>query len=148
MINVPGHFRLRDSSNGPETVITTVFGWPSGEIPGRINVHGHFRLQDSSDGPETLITKRVHDEAIRELRKLGRRVGRGGPRASGVGELGALSPREREMAELVAQGYTNKEMAARLFLSENTVESHLSRAFAKLDVRSRSALAARWGAHR
>ncbi|MET0837561.1 MAG: AAA family ATPase [Marmoricola sp.] len=90
--------------------------------------------------------QRVHDEAVRELRKLGRRVGRGGPRASGVGDLGSLSPREREIAELVAQGCTNMEMAARLFLSEKTVESHLSRTFAKLDVRSRSALAARWGA--
>ena len=39
--------------------------------------------------------QRVHEEAVRELRRLGRRVGAGGPRASGVGELGALSPRER-----------------------------------------------------
>lgn len=96
------------------------------------------RLQAAQCGAQ-----RVHDEAVRELRKLGRRVGTGGPRASGVGDLGVLSPRERDIAELVAQGCTNREIASRLFLSEKTVESHLSRTFAKLDVRSRSALAAR-----
>ncbi|MET0864707.1 MAG: AAA family ATPase [Nakamurella sp.] len=90
--------------------------------------------------------ERVRDAAVRELRRLGRRVGRGGQRAPGGGELGELSPREREIAELVADGLTNKEIAGRLFLSGKTVESHLSRTFAKLDVRSRAALATKLGA--
>ena len=59
--------------------------------------------------------------------------------------MGALNDRERKLAGLAAQGYTNKDIAAQLFLSE-TVESHLSRTFAKLDVQSRAALAARFGA--
>ncbi len=85
---------------------------------------------------------RVRDEAVRELRKIGRRVGRGGARAPGAGEL---SSREREVAVLVAQGRTNREIAGQLFLSEKTVESHLARTFHKLGVRSRAALAARIG---
>jgi DNA-binding CsgD family transcriptional regulator len=43
---------------------------------------------------------------------------------------------------LAAEGRRNREIAAALFISEHTVESHLKRAFAKLGVRSRTALAA------
>jgi DNA-binding NarL/FixJ family response regulator len=56
--------------------------------------------------------------------------------------LDALTDREREVADLVATGITNREIAARLVLSEKTVERHLSRIFAKLEIPSRAALAA------
>ena len=45
------------------------------------------------------------------------------------------------MAELVGQGRSNREVAQALFLSEKTVEHHLSRIYAKLAVRSRTELA-------
>jgi DNA-binding CsgD family transcriptional regulator len=54
-----------------------------------------------------------------------------------------LTTREREIADLVMVGLTNQEVAARLFLSRRTVESHLSRIFAKLGVRSRTAMTVR-----
>lgn len=51
-----------------------------------------------------------------------------------------LTPREFQICELVAEGATNPEIAAKLFLSRKTIESHLGRIFAKLGVRSRTEL--------
>lgn len=56
---------------------------------------------------------------------------------------GELTTREREIAELVAAGLANKEIAARLFVSVRTVEANLSKVYAKLGVRSRTELAGR-----
>jgi DNA-binding NarL/FixJ family response regulator len=85
---------------------------------------------------------RVEDAARLALRRAGVRVGRGGARAGGGTGLAALSRREREIAGLVAEGLTNREIGARLFLSEKTIETHLSRVFQKLEVRSRAQVAA------
>ncbi|MGH3921666.1 MAG: helix-turn-helix transcriptional regulator [Pseudonocardiaceae bacterium] len=54
-----------------------------------------------------------------------------------------LSPRESEIAQMVAEGHTNKAIASVLEISCWTVSSHLRRVFAKLDVRSRAAMVAR-----
>jgi DNA-binding CsgD family transcriptional regulator len=54
---------------------------------------------------------------------------------------GALTPAEERVAALVAEGRTNREVAAALFLSERTVEGHLSRIFGKLGVRHRTEIA-------
>jgi DNA-binding NarL/FixJ family response regulator len=56
---------------------------------------------------------------------------------------GGLTASERRVAELVASGLSNKEVAARLFVSVYTVEAHLSSVYAKLGIRSRTQLAAR-----
>jgi DNA-binding CsgD family transcriptional regulator len=84
---------------------------------------------------------RYRDEAARELRRLGRRVTARRRRAAGSSGLESLSGREREVAELVAQGRTNKQIAGELFLSEKTVESHMAKVFAKLGVSARAAVA-------
>jgi DNA-binding CsgD family transcriptional regulator len=56
-----------------------------------------------------------------------------------------LTPAERRVASLVADGKTNREIATALFLSERTVASHLTHIYAKLGVRSRTELAGRYG---
>jgi DNA-binding NarL/FixJ family response regulator len=55
-----------------------------------------------------------------------------------------LTASERRVAELVAEGLTNKEVAHRLFVTDRTVEGHLSRIYAKLGIRSRAELARRF----
>ena len=102
-----------------------------------------LELAAAEQASATAGAARVRDEALQEQRRLGRRVGRGGERGRAGGGVGALSPREREVAGLVADGRTNREIAARLFLSEKTIETVLSRVFRKLGVRSRAEVAAR-----
>lgn len=55
--------------------------------------------------------------------------------------LDRLTDRQREVAELVAQGLSNEEIAGRLFLSLATVKSHLTASMRRLDVRTRTQLA-------
>ncbi len=51
-----------------------------------------------------------------------------------------LTPSERQVVDLAVSGLTNKEIAGRLFVAVNTIEVHLSHAYAKLGVRSRAQL--------
>ena len=61
---------------------------------------------------------------------------------------GALTPAEERVAALVAEGKTNREVAAALFLSDRTVEGHLARIFGKLGIRHRAEVAGRTFKHR
>jgi len=60
-----------------------------------------------------------------------------------LSELNALTDREREVLDLLAQGLTNKEIAEKLFITTNTVKRHLKAIFEKLDVHTRSAATAK-----
>ena len=85
---------------------------------------------------ERLGAVRWAETARRELRAIS------GRQAAGE----ELTAAERRVAELVAAGRTNREVAAALFLTERTIESHLSHVYAKLGIRSRAELAAAWSA--
>jgi DNA-binding NarL/FixJ family response regulator len=66
--------------------------------------------------------------------------------AGSAGEARGLSAREAEVMSLIADGQTNGEIAARLFLAEKTVKNHVRRIYSKLGVGSRPAAIAYWRA--
>jgi DNA-binding CsgD family transcriptional regulator len=63
---------------------------------------------------------------------------------AGTGESRGLSAREAEVMSLIADGQTNGQIAARLFLAEKTVKNHVRRIYSKLGVGSRPAAIAYW----
>jgi len=89
-------------------------------------------------------TERAHIDQL--LRQLGIRTWRRGARSRASGDLSSLSEREREIANLIAGGASNPDIASTLFLSRKTVERHVSNILGKLEVKNRTQLAARMAA--
>jgi DNA-binding NarL/FixJ family response regulator len=77
------------------------------------------------------------DRAETELRATGAR-----PRRVLLSGLEALTASERRIAELAAEGLTNREIAQNLFVTARTVEGHLTNVFSKLDLKARTELPA------
>jgi DNA-binding NarL/FixJ family response regulator len=80
-------------------------------------------------------------EAEQELRRLGRPVYRRSVGGTAPGGVAALTERELQLARLVVDRKTNPQIAAELFLSQKTVETHLRNIFRKVGVSSRVELA-------
>jgi DNA-binding CsgD family transcriptional regulator len=80
------------------------------------------------------------ERAARELRATGATV-----RNRAAETTGDLTPQETQIARLASEGLSNPEIGARLFLSPRTVEYHLSKAFAKLGIKTRKELARTFG---
>jgi DNA-binding CsgD family transcriptional regulator len=87
-------------------------------------------IEAALEGFRSLGARRWSERARGELGRIGGRTREEG-----------LTPAERRVVALVVAGQTNREVAAALFLSERTVESHLTHVYAKLGVRSRTELA-------
>ncbi len=96
-------------------------------------------LQEALDAFERLGASLWADRARSELARIGGRT---------PSPAGDLTPTERRVAELVAAGSSNKEVAATLFIAPRTVEGHVTQIYAKLGVHSRAELAHRFAVER
>ncbi|MFD6415378.1 response regulator [Streptomyces sp. NPDC060194] len=85
-------------------------------------------------GGEALLAPSVTRRLIAEFARQRPAVRRGEPAL----RLAGLTPRETEVLELVARGLSNQEIAAALFLAEQTVKTHLGKVLAKLALRDRA----------
>jgi DNA-binding CsgD family transcriptional regulator len=92
-------------------------------------------LRAAADGFAALGTKPWAVRADAELRASGERVERAGDTRT------TLTPQESQIAQMVADGRTTRDIAARLFVSPRTVDSHLYRIYRKLGIASRAELA-------
>jgi DNA-binding CsgD family transcriptional regulator len=99
-------------------------------------VEARRRLEAARAAFDALGAAPWSERAAAEIRASGVHARRG-PRARGT----ELTAQEARIVRLVCQGLTNKGVAAQLFLSPRTVETHLAHAFRKLDVRTRTELA-------
>jgi DNA-binding NarL/FixJ family response regulator len=92
-------------------------------------------LREAVEAFDALGLLRYAERARRELRASGERV-----RSRSRGGWAELSPQELQIAQLAAEGLSNREIGEQLYLSHRTVESHLYRLFPKLGVTSRAQL--------
>jgi DNA-binding CsgD family transcriptional regulator len=94
-------------------------------------------LREALERAHRLGAAEVAEQAQAELRIAGAR-----PRRESLSGPDSLTAGERRVVEAAAQGLTNREIAAQLFLSTKTVEMHLSRSYRKLEIASRAELGA------
>lgn len=94
-------------------------------------------IVDASAG-KSVLTPEIAERVMRLLRE--------GTQSPGA-NLSTLSPQERRVLALVAEGLTNKEVAEKLSLSDNTVKNYLVTVFEKLQVKRRSQAAALFSQH-
>ena len=99
-----------------------------------------FEALDAIDRGEAVIPTRLAGNLMTEFRSQSQQVQETGPGDS-------LSPREKEVLDLVSQGLTNKEVADQFYVSDNTVKYHMKNILDKLHLRNRSQVIA-WAARR
>jgi DNA-binding CsgD family transcriptional regulator len=104
----------------------------------RRRMDARAQLRAANDQFTSIGMEAFGERARLELQATGERA-----RNRTVETRDELTPQEAQIAHLAAEGHTNREIAARLFISANTVEYHLRKVFRKLDVKSRTQLTVR-----
>jgi len=102
----------------------------------RRRVDARAQLRAALQGFERLKAEPWAERARTELRATGETARKRDPST-----LGQLTPQELQIARLVAEGLSNKDVATQLFLSPRTIDAHLRNVFQKLEITSRTQLA-------
>lgn len=113
---------VRLDTRGPKDGVLTVLGEDHGDVGAR----EHAVLATLRPHLTNLLTRHLATSPPAEVDRAN------------------LTAREREVAELAAGGWSNREIAAYLYLSDDTVKKHLSGAMTKLGARNRTQLATAW----
>jgi DNA-binding CsgD family transcriptional regulator len=104
----------------------------------RRRVDAREQLRSALEAFTSMGTEAFARRTERELQATGERA-----RTRTIETRDQLTPQETQISRLVAEGQTNREIAAQLFISPSTVEYHLRKVFRKLGVKSRTQLATR-----
>ena len=140
--------RIRADCPGVEVVVLTTYADDESVMAAlRAGARGYLTKDASSEEIERAIrdatqgrTRLDHtvQERLVELVTSGPGPVQAGPMPPG----GSLTERETEVLQLMAEGLTNRQIAARLYVTESTVKTHVNNVFGKLDVNDRAAAVA------
>ncbi len=133
------HFLALSASDAPEDVVSTI----------RAGARGYVTKTISADGLADAIRRVAGGDAVFSPQLAGFVLDAfaGIPVADIDPELDRLTPREREVLQHIARGYTYREIGEQLFISPKTVENHVSSVLRKLQLSNRYELG-RWAQER
>jgi DNA-binding NarL/FixJ family response regulator len=123
-----------------EAVMSAIIAGASGYLLKQIRARDLVAALETVGRGESLLDPGVTEKVLERVRRM----------ASGevTDELSALTPQERKILMLVAEGKTNKEIAAEVFLSDKTVKNYVSSILSKLNLERRAQAAAYVAKHR
>lgn len=123
-----------------EAVLSAIIAGASGYLLKQIRARDLVAALETVGRGESLLDPAVTEKVLERVR----RIATGGQ----VDELAALTAQEQKILMLVAEGMTNKEIAAKIFLSDKTVKNYVSSILSKLNLERRAQAAAFVAKHR
>ena len=131
-------------SDSERDMLDSVSRGAAGYLTKDLSPEALLRALRGTQRGELAMSRRFAARAIRYFAEASRRrSGSGGGPGSG-GAIEGLSPRENDVLRMLAEGLTDKEIAAALIISPRTVETHVSNVLHKLNVRNRAEAAQRY----
>jgi two-component system response regulator DevR len=116
-----------------EAVLSAIIAGASGYLLKQIRGRDLVTALEAVGRGESLLDSAVTEKVLQRVRQMA---------SGGADELGGLTAQERKILLLIAEGKTNKEIAAEVFLSDKTVKNYVSSILSKLNLQRRTQAAA------